>query len=182
MRKVIKVILVLTLSCSFSALSTAGEAEHKELVKQLFTVTNMAEGFDSTCEEVINMQIQSNPMMLPFKGVITDFFTKYMSWKSMEPEITQLYMQTFTEDELREIVGFLASPVGIMYTEKSFDLTLKCMEIGQEKVNQNMNELEAMLAAHADKMIQDELSSPDNGDEETATETEITTETTEPTE
>ena len=151
-----KLILILSLVLGLSLTATADEASHKELVEQLFTVTNMQEGFDNTCREVIDMQLRSNPMMESFKDVITDFFTKYMSWESLKPEITKLYMETFTEDELRDIVSFLSSPVGIMYTEKSFDLTLKCMELGQKRVTDNMGELEAMLAEQANKLIEAE--------------------------
>ena len=151
-----KLLLILTFILSLSIPVSADETSHKELVEQLFTVTNMQEGFDNTCKEVIDMQLKSNPMMESFKGVITDFFTKYMSWESLKPDITKLYMDTFTEDELRDIVSFLSSPVGIMYTEKSFDLTLKCMELGQKRVTDNMGELEAMLAEHANKLIEED--------------------------
>ncbi len=174
-----KILIVLGLLVSFGITSYADEAAHKELVEQLFTVTNMQEGFDSTCNEIIDMQIKSNPMMAPFKGAITDFFKKYMSWDSLKPEIINLYMQTFTEDELRDIVSFLSSPVGIMYTEKSFDLTLKCMDFGQKRVNENMGELEAMLAAEANKLLEEERNkaqetqeSPKNQDEPTPSPTE----------
>ena len=174
-----KILIVLGLLLSFGITSNADEAAHKELVEQLFKATNMQEGFDSTCNEIIDMQLKSNPMMAPFKGAITEFFNKYMSWDSLKPEITNLYMQTFTEDELRDIVSFLSSPVGIMYTEKSFDLTLKCMDFGQKRVNKNMGELEAMLAAEANKLLEEERNKaqeaqkiPESKDEPTPSPTE----------
>lgn len=147
-----KLLVILTVILSLGYTATADEASHKELVEQLFVVTNMKEGFDNTCTEVIDMQVNSNPMMMPFKGVLTEFFTRYMSWENIKPEIAKLYMETFTEDELRDIVSFLSSPVGIMYTEKSFDLTMKSMEIGQKQVEEHLGELDAMLAAEADRI------------------------------
>ena len=151
-----KLLLLIALLLSISFTVKADEASHKELVEQLFTVTNMKEGFDNTCKEVIDMQAKSNPMMEPFRGVLTEFFTKYISWEALKPDITKLYMDTFTEDELRDIVGFLSSPVGIMYTEKSFEMTLKSMEIGQKMVQENMPELQAMIAAEAEKLLAQE--------------------------
>ncbi len=153
MRKIL-FILVAILGCTLSA--GADEASHKELVKQLFTVTNMKEGVDDTCKEVINMQMKSNPMMEPFKDVITDFFTKYMSWESLEPEMIKLYMDTFTEDELRDIVSFLSSPTGILYTEKSFDLNMQILQIGHKRITDNMGELDAMISERAKAMIEQE--------------------------
>ncbi len=153
MRKIL-FILVAILGCTLTA--GADEASHKELVKQLFTVTNMKEGVDDTCKEVIDMQMKSNPMMEPFKDVITSFFTKYMSWESMEPEMIKLYMDTFTEDELRDIVGFLSSPTGILYTEKSFDLNMQILQIGHKRITDNMGELDAMISEQAKAMIEQE--------------------------
>ena len=41
-----------------------------------------------------------------------------MTWDAMQPELTKMYTETFTEPELKEMAKFYGSPVGQKALEK----------------------------------------------------------------
>lgn len=140
-----KILLTVLLLLPFSAFCRADEKSHKELVEQLFTIMNLENGYNLTLEEMIDIQVQSEPMLKPVKQVLSDFFHKYVSWDVIKPELTRLYMDQFNEGELRDLVGFFSTPVGILWLEKSQDMAMKVMELSQNIVNKHQDELEKMI-------------------------------------
>ena len=156
-----KILLTIILLLPFTALSHADEKNHTELIEQLFKVMNLENGYESTIDEMLNIQIKNQPMLKPVTEVMKKFFHKYIGWNEIKPELIKLYKQEFNEDELRDLVGFFSSPVGILWLEKSQDLSLKIMEISQNIVNQHQEELSKMIIEEIDKKSKAFRPSPD---------------------
>ena len=55
-----------------------------------------------------------------------------MSWEKMEPHIVDVYVKVYTEEELRELSAFYASPIGQKFVAKMPELMEASLQMTQE--------------------------------------------------
>ena len=79
------------------------------------------------------------------------FLAKYMSWDSLKADMIKIYMDEFTESELGELNKFYQTPVGKKTVEKMPTLMSKGAQLGGQRVQEHMPELQAAIAAEAQK-------------------------------
>jgi hypothetical protein len=125
----------------------ADAASHEAAAKQLIASMNMSDLMDRTIDQTLEMQMQQSPQLRPYRDVMLKFFRKYLSWAAIEPDMIKLYTDTFTEDELKDITRFYQTPTGQKAVKTLPDLMAKGAEIGQRKVQENLAELQQMVAA-----------------------------------
>ena len=71
----------------------------------------MKDLLDGQVELQINMQVQADPSLEPFKHILTEFLQKHMSYEALRPEFIKMYAVAFTASELRDINDFLLAHV-----------------------------------------------------------------------
>ncbi len=143
--------LVLAALCFSSSVSFADAKSHVAAVQSFFKVARMDQLIDATLIQMTDVQIKANPAMLPYRDTLLKFFQKYMSWSSLEPEITKLYVKEFTEAEIGEIAKFYQTPVGQKVMKKLPELSSQGAAIGQARVQEHIGELQAMIASQEAK-------------------------------
>jgi hypothetical protein len=144
-------------ACIFISVAASLAHADNESVKQaeiLLNSIDMNTVLQKTIDQAINVQLQQNPAMSPYKKVLTQFFEKYMSYASMKPFLLQMYGDTFTADELRELNKFYASPVGRKSLRVMPDLMAKGGQYGAQQVRSHMTELQAMFAEESNRIQQ----------------------------
>jgi len=99
----------------------------------------------SAIDLTLDMQIKGNPALASYKDVMKKFFTKHMSYASLKNDLIDIYAKEFTEPELKELVVFYRTPIGKKLVQKTPTLTKKAMELGQRRVQDNLEELKAMI-------------------------------------
>ena len=82
------------------------------------------------------------------------FFQKHMSWESLEFEFIYIYSQAFTAQELKELTAFYETPTGKKTIEKMPQLMAQGAQIGAARVQENMQELQAMIKEEAERLKQ----------------------------
>ncbi|GHG63156.1 hypothetical protein GCM10010919_08610 [Alishewanella longhuensis] len=102
--------------------------------------------------QMMDLQLQQNPELLPYKDVMMQFFSTYMSWNSLKPEFIKMYSTEFTAAELREINKFYATDTGKKTIEKMPTLMNQGAQIGMARVQANMGELVAMIKAEEERL------------------------------
>jgi len=112
----------------------------------------MAEALEQSVEQILNLQLQQNPGLPPYKGVLVRFFKKHMSYGSLKPEMIQLYANTFSAAELREINQFYATETGKKTIKQMPALMAQGGQIGASRVQENMSELQTMIRAEAERL------------------------------
>jgi hypothetical protein len=137
---------VVVTCCLSAAVSRADEASHKAALKEMFKVTHMDEVMSKTIETMLDQQVQQNPAIAKYRHVMSLFFQKYMSWQSLEDDMMKIYMEEFTEDEIKELTAFYRTPLGQKAITKAPAMMAKGAEIGQQRVQQNIGELRKMIA------------------------------------
>ncbi len=65
-----------------------------------------------------------------------------LSWKAMEPEYIRIYRETFTEEELLNLITFYESPTGRMLIQKTPSLEHKIGEVTNQRMKILMERLQ----------------------------------------
>ena len=140
--------------CLVSAQAQADDASHMAAVQELFKVMHMDETMSKSIDAMLDQQVKQNPLIGRFRAVMSAFLQKHMSWQSIEPEMAKIYMQEFTEAEIKEMTTFYKTPLGQKVITKTPAMMAKGAEIGQARVQQNMAELQKMIADEEAKQKQ----------------------------
>ena len=137
--------LALLLGLCLVSTVRADEASHRKTVLQLFDVLDMNRIMNASMETALQVQLQANPSVAPYQDVLRKFFTKYMSWASLKDAIADLYMKTFREDELKQIVAFYKTPAGKKTITELPTLMQQGAQIAARRMEEHSGELEGML-------------------------------------
>ncbi len=142
---------LLMVGCGLLPLTGAGdEAKHSEADYQvaytLLEAMQVPEQLKQTLEGMVDMQMKSNPQMLPFRDVFDDFFAKYLSYEALKQGYADIYLDMFTVDELRKLTAIYRTPLGRKLASKTSELAIRGAELGQKAVLQHQAELQTALA------------------------------------
>lgn len=111
----------------------------REALSELFQIMNMS----SIIDQMLAMQLQLKPELAPIEEAMRDFFDRL--WISLEEDFINLYMETFTPGEIRDIVAFHKSPVGQKCIQKMPELMGKIDQMVSQRIEKNGAELERII-------------------------------------
>ena len=148
--KLSKLIFLVTLLVCCGQ-SFADDASKKE-AEILLTTLELDKAFEQTTIKMLDVQLKQNPKLAPFKQVMLRFFNKYMSYDSLKPEMVEIYSEAFTASELKEIVAFYKTPTGKKSIKKMPELMAKGGQIGAQRVQDNIQELQEMIRIESERL------------------------------
>jgi len=141
---------------------TSGEKEidksHTAAAIELLDAMQLDITFEKTIESTVDMQVKGNPAITPYRKVMLDFFSKYMSWSSLKDEMAQIYVDAFTIQELKELTAFYKTPIGKKWALLMPQLMTKGGELGMKRVQDNMAELQMMIAEEDKRIAEEKIS------------------------
>lgn len=144
----IPLVLVFLFIPSLSSADTASEKE----AEKLLNLIGMEEVFAQSISQMLDVELQHDQALAPYRSVMLEFFSKYVSYQSMKPELLKIYSEAFTADELREIRGFYATDTGKKTLEKMPTLMAESSQIGMMRVQENIAELYSMIEAESKRI------------------------------
>lgn len=144
-------VLALTLPSIARADDASARAKAEEMIDLLHTeklVEQIAGNIARQVDEAADHAVGDSPT--PDKKAKDDDFKKQadqlintqLSWTAMKPAVVDLYVKTFTEDELTAIVTFYKTPAGSALLEKMPQLNQQFGEVGQARVNDLRGQLQ----------------------------------------
>jgi hypothetical protein len=83
--------------------------------------------------------------------VVKTFITKHMNWSTLKDDMINLYVQAFTEDELKQLTTFYRSPLGQKAADKMPQLVEAGTQLGITRLRANREELDQMIGAEQKK-------------------------------
>ena len=119
---------------------------HTLAIEEFFSAMNMKETSDKTIDQMLAMQVQQQPQLASYKDVMTAFLRKHVSYEALKDDMVKLYKAEFTEDEIREMTAFYRTPVGKKAVSKLPTLTASGAQLGMNRVQSNMGELQQAIA------------------------------------
>lgn len=148
--------LILLLLIGFA---TAGRAQevtpaHREAARDLLELTRVEQYMEESMNTMIELQIEANPALVPYQDVFREFLEKHLSWERVEPEFVALYIEHFSETELRQLTRFFSSEIGQKAISLQGVMFNEGAQIGQKRVQENIGELEAMIVQRAQELEQ----------------------------
>jgi hypothetical protein len=152
--KKLNCFVLITILCvsTISSADTESKEQAEREAEKLLEIVDMDQVLEQSISQMLDVQLQHNPDLVPFKGVMLVFFAKYMSYESLKPELLKMYSEVFTAAELKEINGFYATETGKKAIEVMPALIAQGGQIGAARVQENIEELQAMVKAESERI------------------------------
>jgi hypothetical protein len=152
MRGVPKALWVLALGALLVPAAVRGQQQatadsHSAAARELIELIDLKHMAVQAGEAALDAQVKGNPQLAPYADVMHTFLRKVFADADLAGEVAKLYEETFSEQELREIVAFYHTPTGQKTLTKMPELMQKGMAIGLAKVQEHNAELTEMMAA-----------------------------------
>ena len=93
----------------------------------------------------------SEAMMDDLREAVGEWTEQVLSWENMGPPMIALYTETFTEDELDELIAFYKTPIGARSLEKLPELMQKGALIGQQLAANKQDQLQRAVVEVIEK-------------------------------
>jgi hypothetical protein len=144
-----RTLLASLLLVSGTALAEGGaEAQAEALLDTL----GMEAAFVKSIDRMLDVQLQQQPALAPYKQVLLGFLEKYMSYESLKADLVEIYAGAFTEGELRNINDFYKTETGQKAIKVMPELMARGAQLGMQRVQANSAELQDMLKAEAERI------------------------------
>ena len=151
MKTKIRLLFAVAIASAVASAAFADTKSHRKAAEDLLTVMGVEAQVDKSIDQALDVQIKMNPQIGPFKDVMKKFFTKHMSYASLKEDFVTIYVDAFTEKELKDITAFYKTPVGKKMAEKMPEVSAKGMQLGAKRVQDNQAELRQMIQEEASK-------------------------------
>jgi len=145
-RTAIAVALVLAFSPLPAAHATS-ESKHRAAAENLMIMIHLEDQMHSMTEVMLKAQLQGNPKLADFEDIMRGFFAKYISYAALKEDLVNLYVEHFTEAELRDMAAFYSTPTGQRCIQLMPSLLQKGADLGRERVTEHMDELKDAVMA-----------------------------------
>jgi hypothetical protein len=134
------------------AAGAAWADEHEEAARELLKAMRVQEIAKTGAGAMVDVMVQSNPQLQPFRDVITECSDKVMTWDAMAPGMIDAYKSAFTTDEMRKIAAFYKTPEGRKLLDKMPELMQKQAQIGTALAQAHQGELREKIEARAKEL------------------------------
>ena len=152
--KLLKTTIFITLiyfsSSAFA--ETNINTEVKREAETLLETSNTKYMMEQAVEQMLQLQLQQNPALTPYREIMMKFINKHMSYNSLKPELIELYAESFTAQELRDLTAFYQTPTGQKAIQKMPELMSKGGQIGAMRIQSNIPELQQMIKQEAERL------------------------------
>ena len=149
-----RLLLAVILLLSIIQPALADEKSHRKLAEELLTLMDAQKNSEQMLHNLRQMQMtQLQKMNIPpeasdivksMQTQLMDLMAKEMSWDSMKEDYISVYVDTFTEGELRGIMGFYKSPAGKAFLKKTPEMMKRTLDVSQKRMEKIMPKIQEM--------------------------------------
>lgn len=149
-----KHLATLTLTLLFALLPSppiyaANNGAHLQQVETLFRLTQMEKKINESVDSVLQLQLRQNPQLSKHQTRMRAFFEQHIGWNALKNDIAKMYLQTFSEDELKAINAFYITPTGQKVINELPQLVQQRNTLAMQRIQQNIGELQKIVAQPA---------------------------------
>lgn len=142
---------IFVLGLGQASASLADTASHREAVHKLFELTGMQKQIEESVDNVLALQLAQSPQLAANKAVVHEFLERHIGWHSLQDALTEMYLQEFSEQELKEMIAFYSSATGQKVIERLPLLVQKRNQLASQRLQQNIGELQYQLGSSQEK-------------------------------
>ena len=137
--------ILCTMMLFASSPSRADETSHLEQVEILFKLTRMEQKVNESVRTVADLQLRQNPALGAKRELLLAFLNRHIGWQAMRGDITEMYLQTFTEEELKFINDFYITTTGQKVITIVPQLVQERNQLAMRRLQKNIGELHALM-------------------------------------
>ena len=141
------ITLLFSTSLILPGLTAADDKGHIEQVEILFKLTRMEQKIDESVESVAQLQLRQNPALEAKNDQLMAFLERHIGWDAVKADLYAMYMQTFTEDELKTINDFYITPLGQKVIVIVPQLVQERNRLAMQRLQENVGELQQIMSA-----------------------------------
>ena len=143
---------VAAITFTLSSACCWADAASKAQAVVLLQTMGMEKAMNASIEQMMDVQLQQNPSLRPFRGVLAEFLRKHMSFDALKDQFAEIYGNAFTVNELEDIARFYQTPTGQKSIQVMPQLMSQGAEIGMTQVRRHMPELQQMIQKEAERL------------------------------
>ncbi|WP_164513439.1 DUF2059 domain-containing protein [Thiosocius teredinicola] len=83
---------------------------------------------------------------------MVDLLKQEMRWEKLEPHYVQIYVDVFSEDELRDLIAFYRTPLGQKMLEKMPQIMQASLAISQQQMRDILPQIQSLGVEMATEM------------------------------
>ncbi|CAF1612500.1 unnamed protein product [Rotaria sp. Silwood1] len=111
-----------------------------KLASRINYLLNITEA-EKTYQNVLETNINSDPVLSMYKSDIMSFINKFFSFQSLRPDIIEIYRDLFTLSDINGLIKFYSSPLGKKLLEKEPQAETRLGQLIQKRVQENMPQI-----------------------------------------
>ena len=157
--------LILFATLALLSINVFGQQQsHTDAAKQLLDLMNADQAIEqaygqmysqlSGMAEQLGITEDQRPMFESYLERMVVVMKEELSWERMEPFVIDAYVSVYSEEELKELSEFYASPIGQKFVAKMPELMQATMEMSQKMMGElipRITEIQQELVAEAKK-------------------------------
>ena len=157
--------LILFATLALLSINVFGQQQsHTDAAKQLLDLMNADQSIEqaygqmysqfSGMAEQLGITEDQRPMFESYLERMVVVMKEELSWERMEPFVIDAYVSVYSEEELKELSEFYASPIGQKFVAKMPELMQATMEMSQKMMGElipRITEIQQELVAEAKK-------------------------------
>jgi hypothetical protein len=137
-------VILFSVSCWPLAV-TADPETHRQAVDKLFDLTDMQQKIAESVDTVLAMQLGQNPALREHRDLVRAWLEKTIGWEGLRDDVTDMYLKTFTEQELDEMNAFYGSPTGRKVIRQLPELVQQRNRLAMQRMQDNIAELQQVI-------------------------------------
>ncbi len=145
-----KLLKTLVLAAGLLATAAPGAAaqdtvsvtpSHQAAGERLLRAMHTEEMLARTMELMFSSMLEQDPEMAEMEDILREFVAEAVDWETMGPLMLQVYVETYTEEELNAMAAFYETPMGQRIVLKMPELTARTSLLSQQQMQERMPEL-----------------------------------------
>ena len=133
----------------------AGWAEntgHRRAVADLFAELGMGAVMEQTVASLAGQLMNAVEDDSGYHDAVDAFVKKYIGWDALRTDVENIYMQYFSEEEIRALIAFYQSPAGKKFAALSPAIAQELSALVHRQLTDNQDDLIQMMM-DADFMV-----------------------------
>lgn len=156
MRLLAGIVLAVTAAIAHPSAAPAQDVStsHLAAARELLEVTNAQAMMEQSMQAARNMLAPDSVQrkaLAEFDQLIDQILAEHFSWTVLEPEFVQLYVEVFTEAELRELTAFYRTDLGQKMLLRMPEVMQRSMAITQARLQEALPQLMQRIQAEMAK-------------------------------
>lgn len=160
-----KVQIVLTIAFLLAVNNIFASTEQsRKIAEEIIQILDMDESFKQIASQVkeahtqeilkLGLTEEQENLAKEYIDKVSDLFFNEFSWKGMKNEYIEIYVNTFTEEELQQVLDFYKTSVGQKILKRLPEINQKSFEIIQGKIKGVMSKLDQLTDEYKEKIRQ----------------------------